>query len=299
MARVLAKSRRPVLICGTDLVPQGLPARAAGLVRLLRDEGKGAGLFFVLPGANSLGAVLTAPEEAEEDDLLEALEQGEVKALLAVESDPLFNCPDRARLERALDRLNLLVVLDHLPSPLVERAHIFLPTTNLFEATGGSLINQEGRLQRAQPVEEPGTPIAQIGGGAHPPRVYSLEAPGGDPRPADQLLDEMARGLSAVSERLPRPNAWEWLAERQPALGKDLHHGLPRYGRRVLPLRVHGGEVKEDPLAALPSEDQLELMVSPAVMTGEEMAAYSPVLEQYASASTLWLHAWTPPTSWA
>ena len=94
--------------------------------------------------------------------LLEAMEAGAVKALMAVENDPLWDYPDRERLALALDKLELLVALDYLPSATVQRADIVFPTLTLFEKSPSAFINQEGRLQHAQPVHRGGAPIAQI-----------------------------------------------------------------------------------------------------------------------------------------
>ncbi|MCB2227946.1 MAG: NADH-quinone oxidoreductase subunit NuoG [Desulfarculaceae bacterium] len=290
LARALAKSERPVLVCGTDLVPQGLPGRAAGLAGVLGEHGQEAGLFYVLPGANAMGAALVNPDEGAEDNLLEAVEAGEVKALLAVESDPLFSFPDRARLARALEGLELLVVLDHLPNPCEAKAGVFLPVANLFEGQGASLVNQEGRLQRALSAGEVGTPLDQVSGGGHPPRVYSLDAPGGGLLSSAALLEQMARELSTHSEKLPRQSGWEWLAERHPGFAHLFEHGRPPYGQRLLPLSLGPHEAEDEPLAAMPGEDALEILVSPGFMPGEELASYSPVLAKVAEEAVLYLH---------
>jgi NADH-quinone oxidoreductase subunit G len=291
MARALAKSERPVLVCGTDLVSQGLPGRAAGLAALLREQGQAAGLFYVLPGANALGAALVNPDEAASDNLLESMEQGEIKALLAVESDPLFNCPDRARMARALEKLHLLVVLDHLPSAARELADVFIPIANLYESAGASLVNQEGRLQQALPAGEMGTPLAQIAGGGHPPRVYSLEAPGGDLLTSHEILEAAARELLGADPEPPRWTCWEWLAEKHAPLAPLLAQGRPEFGRRLLPVAGGVGADSEDPLPALPDENQLEILVSPAFAPGEELASYSQILTDAASQILLWMHA--------
>ncbi|MCB2190635.1 MAG: NADH-quinone oxidoreductase subunit NuoG [Deltaproteobacteria bacterium] len=290
MARALAKSTKPVLVCGTDLVPQGLPGRAAGLAGLLREQDQEAGVFYLLPGANALGAALVNPEEPAQENLLEAMERGEIRALLAVENDPLFSYPDRDRVAKALQGLNLLVVMDHLPNAAGELAEVFIPVSNLYEGAGLSLVNHEGRLQQALPAGEMGTPLEQIAGGNHPPRVYSLEAPGGGLQESSVLLDEVARELSRSSERLPRQTCWQWLAETHPSLAPLIKHGQPEYGDRLLPLQPLVQALSEEPLPAAPGEDQLEILVSPAFAPGEELASYSRVLVQAALESLLWLH---------
>ena len=48
--------------------------------------------------------------------ILEGIDQGRIKALVLVENDPFWTFYDEERLARALERLELLVVLDYLPS---------------------------------------------------------------------------------------------------------------------------------------------------------------------------------------
>ena len=56
--RTLSASRRPVIVCGTDVTRLTTPAFAADCARLLRLTGKEAGLFYLLPGAGSFSAAL-------------------------------------------------------------------------------------------------------------------------------------------------------------------------------------------------------------------------------------------------
>jgi NADH-quinone oxidoreductase subunit G len=290
IARALARSQRPALICGTDLVPQELPAMAAGLVRILREQGKEAGLSFILPGANAFGAALVAPEEAAAGDLLEAIEQEEVRALLVVENDPIFNFPDRGRMERTLARLQLLVVLDHLPTPTAQLAHIFIPVTNLYESPGASLVNQEGRLQRANAACHAGQPLSQSHGGAHPPHTFPAAVAGGDPQPSADLLDQLARRLSSNGEGTSHISDWDWLAQRQAAVAAAVQDGRPVYGSLLLPKQAGECFSCERAIASPVPPHELELLVSPSLLCGEEMASYSQILAEAAGQAVLWLH---------
>ena len=56
LGRLLGQSRRPVLICGTDIVRGTTPALAADLALGLLAAGLAVGLFYLLPGANAFGA---------------------------------------------------------------------------------------------------------------------------------------------------------------------------------------------------------------------------------------------------
>ena len=166
----------------------------ADLTRLLRAGAKDAGVFYLLPGPNAFGAALLSAA-AEPADPVAALEQGTVKALILVENDPFASYPDRQRLASALKKLDLLVVLDYLPSEAAGLAQIFLPTTTVYEKAPSHYVNQEGRAQRTTPLHLGGIPISQLGP-SHPPREYRATIPGGDPLPAGLILATINRLLA-------------------------------------------------------------------------------------------------------
>ena len=190
IAGELKASRRPVIVCGTDIVPAQIPGLAADLALLLQAAGKNAGLFYVLPGANAFGSALIADANKSFLQIIERIEGGEIKALILAESDPFSEFGDRNRLDQAIDRLELLIVMDCLKTDAAERAHVFLPTATIYE-TGGLYVNQEGRLQVAGIAYRGGMPIVQSGGGSHPPRFYGSGIPNPDPQPAWQLVEEL------------------------------------------------------------------------------------------------------------
>jgi NADH-quinone oxidoreductase subunit G len=211
LAEELKSSNHPVIICGTDIVPRSTPDLAADHARMLKAIKKQAGLFYILPGANAFGAALLENSaESSFEDTLDAIEAGEVTALLVVENDLLGTYPNRKRLEAALNRLEMLIVLDYLPTPTAERADMFLPTTTVFE-TGSCFINQEGRLQYAEQAHAVGTPIRQLRGKSHPPRVHREEVPGGDPRPAWRAIADLVRAMELDQIPLTTSGPETWL----------------------------------------------------------------------------------------
>ena len=217
LIRGLSDSRRPVIVCGTEVVDPAVPGLAADLAKLLRAAGKQAGLFYVLPGANAFGAGLLADGDDSLDAILTHIERGAVRGLVLTESDPFGQFPDRPRLEAALAKLEFLLVLDYLPSAAVQAADIFLPTTTLFE-TGGEFVNQEGRLQASAPAYRGGSSIALVGGGAHPPRVYRSEIPGADPRAAWRILAAAAGETAGLEASAADGEGWGWMAAEVPGL---------------------------------------------------------------------------------
>jgi NADH-quinone oxidoreductase subunit G len=189
LAEQLALSKRPVIICGTDVTRETTPAFAADCVRLLRLAGRQAGLFYLLPGAGAFSSALLSGADGQAfADLVGDIENGLVRALVVVESDPFHYYPDRSRLDLAMSKLELLIALDYFPTETVNRASIFYPVSTIFE-TGSTYISQEGRAQFAQRVHYGGLPIW---GGEHPPRLYRDFVPGGDHLPAWKALWKIA-----------------------------------------------------------------------------------------------------------
>lgn len=172
-------SRFPVILCGTAIVDQSTALAAAGLVKRLRKNKKDARLFYTLPGANTFGGILLDHRVQPPDELIHAMESGEIKALVAVESDLWQNCTDRDRLERALNGLEFLCAVDCLATELVSRADIVIPVSSVYES-GGIYVNQEARAQWSAPAHAGGTPVRITGAGGHPPRVIGSAIPGGD-----------------------------------------------------------------------------------------------------------------------
>ncbi len=306
IAAGLARSRRPVMVCGTDIVPETTPGLAADLTLLLRAAGKEAGLFYLLPGPNAFGAgLLSLPPAAEEGEtgaqdtpraaadfsaLLESMESGDLKALILAEADPFWSFPDRERLARALEKLELLLVLDYLPSPAAKKAHVFLPTLAVFERTGSSFINQEGRLQWASPVHFGGIPIAQISPDQHPPRTFLNYVPGGDPKTGGETLAELA---GALGRHLPfsGPDLWDWLARNQnPVLGRAGEATGHPEGLRLVPEEQTSRDFSASPAGGQSPAGALELLLVDATFGAEELASYSTFIQQVEERPQLTLH---------
>ncbi len=282
VARKIGKSRNPVIVCGSDICPEETPDASAGLATVLHGRKDRAGLFYVLPGPNAFASVLwDRSSEWSFLDTVSGMEEGAVRALLVVEADPLRDFPDHRRLEAALGKLDLLIVLDYLPSETVKRAHIFIPSTALFES-GSSFVNQEGRLQYAEPVHGGGVPILQVSGGSHPPRVFDSAVPGGDPEPSRQILQAIAGGEAVPEGRGLADNPLRGIADLSAAFEKLRDTGYPAGNIRVLssgpPVRIvyRGGEAAGDPQ----SGNALELILADCIFGSEELSAYSGILSR-------------------
>jgi NADH-quinone oxidoreductase subunit G len=220
MTPKLKQSSYPVVVCGTAIVRETTPDVAADSSLLLRAAKDRAGLFYVMPEANTFGAAIFSSGEISLMDVIESIEKGSVRALILVESDPFWSFPDRERLKQAVDKLDLFLVMDYLPSPAARLAHIFFPTRTLFEMET-SFVNQEGRVQFAPSAYRGGIPISQISAGGHPPRVFRRDIPGGEPEPAWEILAKLANTMSVPGRQmfpLSGSELWRWMAKEYPLL---------------------------------------------------------------------------------
>jgi len=150
-AKAVAAAQRPGLLIGHDLVDGAALDAAAALAKALKAGGKAVRFGAVFPGPNGFGAAALS-QGATLADILTRLEAGSLQAAVVVESETSSWSP-RAR--QALEQLPLLVVLDHLPGPLVERAKAFFPTTVTYESNG-TYVNRAGRMQAFASVRLPG-----------------------------------------------------------------------------------------------------------------------------------------------
>ena len=277
IAQGLKQSHRPVIVCGTDIVRPTTPTLAADLVLLLQAQEQQAGLFYLLPGANSFGAALLSPPDRSFLKTLEAMEKGEIAGLILTETDPFRFFPDRTRLERALKKLDCLLVMDYLPSASVRQAHFFLPTQTVFEA-GGHFINQEGRVQWAPAIYHGGLPLEQVSGGGHPPRQFRQDIPGGEPRPAWNILSELSHLLSPGSD-LSLDTLWTELAHENPIFSPlqglnppedEIRLFSPQTRENLFPLTE-----SLPPDKKVSSPDQIELLLVEWTFATEELSTYS------------------------
>jgi NADH-quinone oxidoreductase subunit G len=197
---------RPVVICGTR---HNSPAAIAQLSRV---DGK---IACLLPGPNAFGAAFLAGRHGG-TSLEAAIATGSVKGILSFEAD----LP-----AELLEGMSLVAVADWQPSEAVRRAHVVLPTTPWVE-TDGTFVNNEGRAQRFRRAMTPGRPLrglpARYHASAdkpapfHPPRVHRSVPPGGDLRPAWQVMGAIMERLGGERVEEPLSGPWEWLRGLDP-----------------------------------------------------------------------------------
>jgi NADH-quinone oxidoreductase subunit G len=230
--------------------------------------------------------------------MIEEMERGSIKALVVVENDPLLSFPERRRLREAIDRLELLVVLDYLPSTTVSCADIFLPTKTLFE-TAGTFVNQEGRAQQALPVHHGGLPIALTGGGGHPPRSFRADIPGDEPMAAWQILVRLHQALtSRPTDKGPEESAmdlWRWLAGKDAVFAPLNTLSKDGEGTCLIPAKSLESPFVRDEFIQqrkdLETEKEMEVLLVERVYGTEELSSYSTPIRKMETTPQVCVHA--------
>lgn len=99
------------------------------------------GTIFPVDEKNNTQGLLDAgiaPAAAGKDlfGIVDAIEKGEIRALVVMGSDLLHILPNRTRIEAALKKLECLVVLDLFPTATAQQAHVLLPAATAAEKSG-------------------------------------------------------------------------------------------------------------------------------------------------------------------
>ncbi len=290
LAERLDRSRRVVVVCGTDITTASEIALAADLVKALRQSGIEAKLFYSLSGPNALAAGLMTTSAASIQDVLDRIENGSLKILIVVENDLWSSGPDRDRLNTALDQLDLFILLGHLASPLCERADHFIPTQTLYES-GGHWVNQEGRLQAAQAVMAAGQPIEITGGRDHPPRVFDHHVPGGRALAAWRALLMLTASSRAPAEGDVDDRLAMAMQSVYPILG--LAEGLKPNRRVERPERGGPAPWTDQKRPDTPGSDAsqgIEVLLVDLIFGTEVLSAYNPAVMELAGPPLATVH---------
>lgn len=161
LATALSNCRTPLILTGTQHRSQRLLDAALDLIEALR-AARDTTPWFVMAAAeaNTVGACLLDGDRGMSiAALVEAIESGRVDTLVVAENDLLSRFDDTDRLTAALQRLDALVVLDHLVTPTVALATQALPIAAAPESNG-TMVNNEGRMQRFYQVLRPANDVA-------------------------------------------------------------------------------------------------------------------------------------------
>jgi len=145
--------------------------------------------------------------------MVEEAEKGNLKALYIMGENPLRNLPQHDRVEKALKRLDLLIVQDILHTETARIADVVLPGA-AFSEKGGSFTNMEGRISCFSPATPPpgdGKPDWEI--------LDLLASKTGYPKTygsLDGIRAEMARWIPMYAGLKEAPKeGWTWIKETE------------------------------------------------------------------------------------
>ncbi len=188
------------------------------------------------------------------NEMFDAMERGELRALYIVGENPAVSEADRKRAEHLLGGLDHLVVQDISMTKTAEMADVVLPAAASWVESEGTVTNSERRVQRVRKIVDPPSGarddidiVADI--------AARLGARWGRPT-AEQLWDEL-RSLSPMHagmsyERLERLGGLRWPCYDDDHPGETFLHGRlwerPVRGPRA-PFNVVVQEPPADPLS--------------------------------------------------
>jgi formate dehydrogenase major subunit len=151
-------------------------------------------------------------------EMLVAADRGKLKTLYIVGEDLAQSNPDTAFVERALQKLDFLVVQDLFLNATAQRAHVVLPAA-MFLEKDGTFVNTDRRIQRVRKAVEPveGTRTdADIVNAVARRMGYDLGADHGDGTPVDpqRVFEEIVRVTPSwrgvTYERIEKEGFVQW-----------------------------------------------------------------------------------------
>ena len=144
IAQILAQAERPVVISGTGCGSEAVIQAAANVTWALAAANPAAGLSLVVPECNSLGLALLGGQSLEA--ACQAVEAETVDTMILLEND-LYRRGNSAAVDALLDKVERVVIIDHLANGTTAKAEVVLPAATFAEASG-TIVNNEGRAQR-------------------------------------------------------------------------------------------------------------------------------------------------------
>ncbi len=151
VAQALKQAERPLVLSGTGAGSGAILQAAANVALALKQAGKQPNLSFVVPESNSMGLGLMGGNSLEA--ALQVAQTNPPDILIILEND-LGRRVTSEKANALFEAARQVIVLDVLDNPTASRADVVLPATSFAEGSG-SLVNQEGRIQRFYQVFAP------------------------------------------------------------------------------------------------------------------------------------------------
>lgn len=154
IAGALGSAQRPLIVSGTGSGSSAVIDAAASVADALISAGSPAMLCLAVPEVNSLGQALLSEDDAPTlSELTRRAEADELDTLIILEND-LYRRAPKLAIDRLLNAVDNIIVLDALDNSTTSRSTIALPAATFAEAEG-TVVSLEGRAQRHYPVFAP------------------------------------------------------------------------------------------------------------------------------------------------
>ncbi len=151
IVQALAGAKKPLIVSGTNAGSEAVIQAAANVAKALKGRGADVGITMIARAVNSVGLGMIGGGSLEE--ALSELESGAADAVVVLEND-LHRHASAARVDAALSKAPLVLVIDHQRTAIMDKAHLVLSTAS-FAESDGTVINNEGRAQRFFQVYDP------------------------------------------------------------------------------------------------------------------------------------------------
>lgn len=151
IVQALAGAKKPLIISGTNAGSLEVIQAAANVAKALKGRGADVGITMIARSVNSMGLGIMGGGSLEE--ALTELETGRADAVVVLEND-LHRHASATRVNAALAKVPLVMVVDHQRTAIMENAHLVLSAAS-FAESDGTVINNEGRAQRFFQVYDP------------------------------------------------------------------------------------------------------------------------------------------------
>jgi len=149
IAGVLAEAEDVSIISGTSCLDENVMNAASNIASARAGKNKKTGICLTFPEANTLGLTLLGGRKLSE---LKDEKTAE-RTVIILENDLYKKLPEKEAGE-LLDSFKYIVVADSLENNTTQKAGYILPAAVITESDG-HLVNNEGRVQRFHPVQEP------------------------------------------------------------------------------------------------------------------------------------------------
>jgi NADH-quinone oxidoreductase subunit G len=156
IAGALRGAMHPLVIAGMSLHSGDVVNAAANVAWALCRAGKNARISYTVPECNTMGAAFITGNDLEE--AFDRVGSGNADTVIIMEND-LHRRMEVGAVDEFLSRCKNVIVLDYLAHETLINADTAFPVSSFAEGSG-TLINNEGRMQRYYRVMDP-DPIIQ------------------------------------------------------------------------------------------------------------------------------------------